>query len=455
MESRYSHIYFIGIGGIGMSALARYFNTQGKIVMGYDKTPSDLTQLLVGEGMEITFEDSINQSIQDLRVDSTLVVYTPAIPKENQILQYFDNHNFLVKKRAEVLGEIVNASKGLAVAGTHGKTTTSSLLAHIFNESEIKANAFLGGISTNLGSNVLTAKDAKFCVVEADEFDRSFHRLFPFGTVVTSADPDHLDIYETEAALIEAFEIYVSQVESGGPVVMEEHVAQKLNLQRNILTYGYGNVCDYTIGDREVEKGQYRFSITHQNRKVNLKLGLPGIHNVLNATAAFAIAHQIGVEVEIIKKAMASFKGVARRFDVHINTNSNVYIDDYAHHPDELRFLIQSIREMYPGRKITMIFQPHLYSRTRDFMEGFVKELSKVDQLVLVPIYPAREKPIEGVSVEKMRGQITIDNCSIVQKDRLLDWLKQNDTDVVITAGAGDIDREVASIKKWYEEKAH
>lgn len=454
--TNYQTLFFVGIGGIGMSALARYFNAQGVLIMGYDRTSSPLTDQLVKENILITYKDEVNDQIRHLSSENTLVIYTPAIPDDNVLLNYFRDHDFTCQKRAEVLGSIVNKSKGIAVAGTHGKTTTASMLAHICNDETRNVNAFLGGISVNLNSNVVAFKDAEYSVVEADEFDRSFHRLYPYAAIITSVDPDHLDVYGSEKALHEAFVQFVNQVDDNGFVVVEEQAASKLKCDRALITYGYSDDADWQITSRKVVDGKYKFTLrSRDGKEQELTSGLPGIHNVANATAAFILALGIGVKPSQIINAIGTFKGVARRFDVHYKSKNHIYIDDYAHHPDELRNLIASVKEMYTGKHLTLIFQPHLYSRTRDFMDGFVAELSQVDRLVLVPIYPAREMPIEGVNVEAIKAQIEgVKKVDVVQKEELVNWLEAHETEVLVTAGAGDIDREVPKIKQWYEEKA-
>jgi UDP-N-acetylmuramate--alanine ligase len=442
-------IYFLGIGGIGMSALARYFNQQGKIVGGYDKTPTPLTHELQAEGIQIHFEDlgpSIPKSFQN--IDETLIVITPAIPSNLGERLYFVHSGFTILKRAEVLGIITRSSMALTVAGTHGKTTTSTLLAHILQSSGIGCTAFLGGISSNYESNYLTHPSSPYTVIEADEFDRSFLQLNPFASIVTSVDPDHLDIYGDTAHFKEGFKQFVNQIDPRGFLV--GHVDLGFT-HTNLLTYSVDKKADYSGSNLRFENGTFLFDlITPTGIWKSVELGIPGIHNAENAIACIALSEQIGLTENQIRKALSSFKGVKRRFEYHVKTEQLVYIDDYAHHPTEIHALISSVRLLYPGKKITGIFQPHLFSRTRDFFDGFVQELSTLDNCILMPIYPAREEPISGVNSEALLSKITSSEKALFDPNQILEFLKNNTSEerVILTIGAGDIDRIVQPIKQ-------
>ena len=441
------NVYFIGIGGIGMSALARYFLNIGKNVAGYDKTKTHLTNELIALGMDIHFED--NLSLVDkkyLDKTNTLVIITPAVPKDHSEWNYFLKEGFDVKKRAEVLGLITKDTFCFAVAGTHGKTTTSSILGHILFQSGVDVTAFLGGIVENYNSNIIG--DGKtVTVVEADEFDRSFLHLHPNVACITSMDADHLDIYGDASAIEESF------VEFSQKVTSENlFVSKGLPLEGN--TIGINEESDFQAINIRIEDGFYVFDVKTNSEIIkNIKFGLPGHHNLSNALIAFAMAKSYGLENEKIISALESFKGVRRRFSFQTRTNNIVYIDDYAHHPTEINAVHQAVRELYPNKKIIAAFQPHLFSRTRDFIDDFAKSLSQFDEVLLMEIYPARELPIEGVDSSWLLGKITNQNKKLVAKENLLDEMKNSDASIYVTIGAGDIGEMVPEIKKIIDEK--
>lgn len=449
----YKNIYFIGIGGIGMSALAQYFFKNGKNVCGYDRTSTDITEILEKQGISIHFQDDICLIPSEFKNPSeTLVIFTPAV-KELSELDYFFQNDFQVVKRSEVLGMITQNSFCLAVAGTHGKTTTSSILAHILVETNASVSAFLGGICENFDSN-LVLNGNLFTVVEADEFDRSFLRLSPDIACITAIDSDHLDIYGSEEEFRKGFEDFTKRLKPNGKLVVRNELPFKG------LCYGIDDDSDYTINNISVENGAYHFDIsypclqTNERKKIqNCVFSKPGRHNLLNALAAVAMAHQAGFSMEILAKSLASFKGVKRRFSYQIRTEKQVFIDDYAHHPTELNALHQAVREMHPDKSVTIIFQPHLYTRTRDFAGGFAQSLAQFDRVVLLDIYPARELPIEGVTSQWLLEKIPSKNKFLIKKERLLQWISDNPSEVLITAGAGDIGAEVEKIKYFLENK--
>jgi len=431
-------IYFVGIGGIGMSAIARYFASNGKLVAGYDKTPSQITSSLEELGVEIHFEDSLkNIPISFLDKDKTLVVYTPAIAENHTELNYFLNNNFKVLKRAEVLGKITESTFCLAVAGTHGKTTTSSILGHIMHQQ--KATSFLGGIAENYNSNLILGED-KVSVVEADEFDRSFLQLSPNIACITSMDADHLDIYGEAAVLEESFVEFANKV--SGTLI----IAKGLPLRG--LTYAVNEAADYRAFNLKIESGKYIFDVQTPSESIkNIEFYLPGKHNVMNALAAFAMADVYGVPAKKIKLSLSTFKGVKRRFSYKIKTSDFVLIDDYAHHPTEINAVENSIREMYPKEKVLAVFQPHLFSRTRDFIDDFATALSKFDEILLLDIYPARELPIAGVSSEWLFHKIENKHKKLVQKNNLIKDIKNSTAKVVVMLGAGDIGEMANEVK--------
>jgi UDP-N-acetylmuramate--alanine ligase len=437
------NFFFLGIGGIGMSALARYFKHKGCAVSGYDRTSSPLTKELEKEGIEIIYGDDqleIGEWSKKLSVEKTLVVRTPAVPEHNSIYTYLREQGFDIRKRAEVLGLVTRQKKALCVAGTHGKTTTSTMIAHLLNP----VNAFLGGISMNYGTNLLLDKESDYVVVEADEYDRSFHHLTPYISVVTAVDADHLDIYGTAEAYRDAFAHYTSLIT--GALVMKHGIALQPRLQPGVKCYTYGvEEGDFHATNIRVAEGQIRFDcVTPKGTLSDIVLGVPVWVNIENAVAAIAVAMTIGTPVEQIRDRVASFQGVQRRFNIHVNTPHVVYIDDYAHHPEEMATAINSIRKLFPERKLIGVFQPHLYTRTRDFADGFRRVLKTLDEAILLPIYPAREEPIPGVTSEMLGGQV-------VQKKDLVTVLKSRVAEskepvVVLTVGAGDIDRLVPQV---------
>ena len=448
----FESIYFIGIGGIGMSALARYFLSLGKKVGGYDKTLSDLTEKLSAEGAWIHYNDDVEEVPKNFTLKSnTLIIYTPAIPKSMTELIYFQNHEFEVMKRAEVLGMITRSSKSLCVAGTHGKTTTSSLLAHILNESTWKCNAFLGGIATNFNSNMVLSKASNWTVIEADEFDRSFLQLSPMSTIITSADPDHLDIYGNDDHFLEGFKQYAMKSDMTGFSIQKEGL--NLPSLSKVVTYALASeTANYTMTNLRSIHGSLVADVRGKKCSLtNVKLGIPGIHNAENALACIALLVELGMDEMDIRKGLQSFLGVKRRFEYHIKSEKLIYIDDYAHHPMEIKSLISSIRMLYPELSVVGIFQPHLFSRTRDFAEGFAKELSLLDELILMPIYPAREEPIHGITSNWLLQQIKLQKKSIKTPPEVIQHFKEFKNGVVLTIGAGDIDRIVGPLKEILE----
>ncbi len=443
-------IYFIGAGGIGMSALVRYFLSKGKIVAGYDRVATELTDALVAEGAEIHYEDNVNAiPLACKDKTSTLVVLTPAIPHDHSELCFFQQQGFEIQKRAQVLGTITNHSKGLCVAGTHGKTTTSTMIAHLFDQSHIGCNAFLGGISKNSGTNLLLSETSPFTVIEADEFDRSFHWLSPYMSVITSTDPDHLDIYGTAEAYMESFEHYTSLIQPGGVLLMRKGITLRPKTNAEVKTYTYSrNEGDFHAENIRIGNGEIVIDFVGPDVRINdIQLGVPISINIENGVASMAIAHLNGMADAEIKQGMESFRGVDRRFDFKLKTDKIVFLSDYAHHPCEIKQSISSIRELYPNKKISVIFQPHLYTRTRDFYKEFAQSLSLADEVMLVEIYPARELPIEGIT-----SQLIFDNIdatvekSLFQKDDLLNELENKQIEVLMVLGAGDIDRLIPAI---------
>ena len=443
----YSNIYFIGIGGIGMSAIARYYHRKGFKVSGYDKTPSPLTAALEGEGIEVHYEDNTDFIPKD--VESTLVVYTPAIPKDMGELVYVQEKGYRVIKRSRTLGEITRGQRCMAVAGTHGKTTTSTLVSHIFTDTGEGCSAFLGGISKNYDSNLLIDQN-DVVVVEADEFDRSFLQLYPEISVITSMDADHLDIYGDEAHIREAFKAYASQV-SGTVIVKHGLDITPADTKAEIRTYSFGNPeADFYA--EVLEDGH--FNLHYPGGVIeDCVVGIPGWVNIENATGAAAIGLTYGLDPQKIRKALASFSGVKRRFDLQVKKPGCVYIDDYAHHPEEISAALSSIRNSYPDMKMTAIFQPHLYTRTRDFAPEFAEALSKADKLILLDIYPARELPIPGVTSEIIFKDVTCPEKVLLQRNELMDYLQNEELELVVTIGAGDIDRFVGEIAKMLENR--
>ncbi|MBP5504923.1 MAG: UDP-N-acetylmuramate--L-alanine ligase [Bacteroidales bacterium] len=446
----YDNYYFIGIGGIGMSALARYFKYIGKNVSGYDHTPSRLTAQLESEGIMVHYDD--RPDLVPINVDKTFVIYTPAIPETLGELQFVREKGYSICKRSRALGEIASDKDCLAVSGTHGKTTTSTLLAHIFTSAtQQKCTAFLGGISKNYHTNLLMSH-SDVLVAEADEFDRSFLQLHPKIAVVTAIDADHLDIYGTHEAVKEAFAQFASQVAADGYVVAKLGAdLDTSGIKAKVLRYNYDKPCDFYASDiTPLEGGYFSFTLNHPGGRIaGCKVGIPGWVNVENAVAASAVALLYGVEPEAIRQAVATFSGVERRFDIHVNTPRVAYIDDYAHHPAEIASAISSIREIFAGRNLCGIFQPHLYTRTRDFADEFAAALSGLDSLIMLPIYPARELPIEGVNSEMILDKVTIKDKMLVEKAQLMDTIKSRKIDCLVTFGAGDVDRFVPQIEEY------
>ncbi len=445
--SDFKRAYFVGVGGIGMSALARYFYSLGWEVAGYDKTPSALTSALEKEGIIIHFED-LGDSIaeQFKEKESTLVIYTPAIPKTHKELLYFQSNDFKLFKRSQVLGLLTHNSKGLGVAGTHGKTTTSTLLAHILNESSVKCDAFLGGISSNFNSNLITSSEAEYTVIEADEFDRSFLQLAPFASIITSTDADHLDIYGDASVLLDGFQQYANLTNENGFLFIRKGLT--LTSSAPVYTYGVNEEsADYSAYNLRFNEGQFLFDVKFPSGTwKDVEFGLPGIHNAENALACIGMSLKLALTEEEIRFGLKTFRGVKRRFEYQVKSENLVYIDDYAHHPTEIKALISSVRMLYPSKKITGVFQPHLFSRTRDFFDGFVEELSKLDEVILLAIYPAREEPIEGVTSDRLLEEITT-NKLLLTPTETLEHLKSVKEGVILTIGAGDIDRIVSPLK--------
>lgn len=442
-------IYFLGIGGIGMSALARYFNARGVNVSGYDRTETVLTKQLASEGIAIHYEDHTGL----IDKEAELVVYTPAIPKDHQELNYLLQHAYTVVKRSDVLGMITNSSFNICVAGTHGKTTTSTMIAHILRDSGYGCNAFLGGIAANYNSN-FWSHERNVCVVEADEYDRSFLKLSPDVAIITAMDPDHLDIYGTAENVEQAFIDFSARVKDGGLLLSKYGLKRGRELKaRNHKTYHLQEAAaDVHAADIRVNSGSYTFHVVATEWILtDVALNMGGMHNIENMVAAITVAKHLGIDDEKIRSAVGSFKGVKRRFEFIVKKDDRVFIDDYAHHPDELRALITGAKKMFTGKKCTVIFQPHLFTRTRDFADGFAESLDLADELVLLPIYPARELPIAGVTSQMILDRMKNTNRQLIEKERLAEWVKANKTELLITAGAGDIDTLVEPIKNSLE----
>lgn len=449
-------IFFLGIGGIGMSAIARYFLGQGKAVYGYDKTPSPLTDKLIEEGAVITFEDnvaSLSADFTSASKDEVLIIRTPAVPQNSELYQFLETQGYKQFKRSQVLGWISQQTPTIAVAGTHGKTTTSSLIAHVLQVAGIPFSAFLGGIANNFNSNYVLHNKPEWLVVEADEFDRSFLTLHPQIAVITSADPDHLDIYGDENEFINGFKAFVSQINPNGQLIIHQQAYKKLGLNQPATTYCIDGDAMVVASEIMPSEGMFQFSIVKGKDERQFALALPGIHNVLNAMAAYLVAKQLGIGDSVINKAFMSFAGVERRFHFQLKGKTQVYIDDYAHHPSEIDAVRASLRMMYPEKKLTVVFQPHLFSRTRDFMDDFAISLSDFDEIFLLDIYPARELPLEGITSQALLQKVRNPNKTLVTKESILEKLKKSDTEIVVTLGAGDIDRLVTPIKNVLESK--
>jgi UDP-N-acetylmuramate--alanine ligase len=450
-------VYFIGAGGIGMSALVRYFLSKDIKVGGYDRTSSELTERLIEEGACIHFKDDIKLIPSEfLQKESTLVIYTPAIPESHSELTFFRNNDFEIQKRSQVLGMLTQSGKGLCVAGTHGKTTTSTMAAHLLHQSTIGCNAFLGGISKNYGTNLLLSDKSEYIVIEADEFDRSFHWLTPYATVITATDADHLDIYGTKEAYLESFSHYTSLIRPNGALIMREGIELSPQLQKGVNCYTYSiDSGDFHAENIRIGNGNIIFDYISPLGNINdIQLGVPIYINIENGIAAMALAQISGVNADEIKAGMASFRGVDRRFDFKIKNERIVYLSDYAHHPEEIKQSILSMRALYKDKKLTGVFQPHLYTRTRDFYKEFAESLSLLDEVILTEIYPARELPISGISSQLIYDhlQVGVEKC-ICKKEDLLSLLKDKDIEVLMTLGAGDIDNYAPQICDLLKEK--
>lgn len=450
-------VYFVGAGGIGMSAIARYFLHKGLVVAGYDKTPSELTHQLEKEGMLIHYKENVNLIPEECRQPTTtLVVYTPAIPSTHTELIYFHDNNFTIEKRAQVLGTLTRTHKGLCFAGTHGKTTTSTMCAHIMHKSHLDCNAFLGGISKNYGTNYILSDHSDYVVIEADEFDRSFHWLRPWMSVITSTDPDHLDIYGTKEAYLESFRHYTELIQPGGALIIHKNLEMKQHVQEGVKVYDYSREeGDFHAENIRIEKGTITFDFVSPIETVkDVELGQPIPINIENGIAAMAMAQLNGCTAEELREGMRTYGGVDRRFDFKIKNDRHVFLSDYGHHPKEILQSAKSLKELYADRKITVIFQPHLYTRTRDFYKDFADALSHFDEVILTEIYPAREQPIEGVT-----SKLIYDNLrpsiakQMIKKDDVLDFVKSRDFDVLVVLGAGNLDNYVPEITKIIKAK--
>jgi UDP-N-acetylmuramate--alanine ligase len=447
--SNIKRVYLIGIGGIGMSGLARYFRHIGCVVCGYDKTPTDLTNELHKEGIAIIFDDHADFIPRSFHTpdDNTLIIYTPAVPKDSRILNFFKDSGFELYKRSQVLGIISKGKYTVAVAGTHGKTTTSTMIAHILKDSGNDCSAFLGGISTNYNSNVLYGKN-NVVVVEADEYDRSFLTLYPDVAIITSMDADHLDIYGDHAHLTESFKLFASQIKPGGKLI------HKVGLPLDTgFTYAVDASADAAASNVRVENGDFYFDFKNANISIaNIKMGIAGLHNIENAVAATEATLLLGVDPNAIKSALGSFRGVKRRFEYIVKNDKHIYIDDYAHHPEELKACIRSIKKLYPDKKLTTIFQPHLYTRTRDFADGFAEALDLSDELLMLDIYPARELPIDGVNSEMLLERMKMSNKRLCGKREAIEIIKRERPALLLTVGAGDIDQLVSPLKQALQD---
>lgn len=456
-------VHLLGIGGIGMSALARWFRHEGYAVSGYDRTPSPLTDELIAEGMQIGFEDTLERIPEEVKNDpaKSLIVWTPAMPKDSQQLNFFQENNYKLQKRSEVLGVITGSYYTIAVAGTHGKTTTSSMIAHLLKSAGKPVAAFLGGITQNYQSNLILgkkkSKGQKLVVVEADEFDRSFLRLHPNEAVVTSADADHLDIYGDEQHILDGFIEFAQLLDKKGKIYIQQKALGRLTEEKlpKVIKREYGLRSSGIHAENiQAKPGAFVFDYMDSKQEIKgLELYIPGFHNVENALAAIAIALDHQLTEKQIRKGLGSFKGVKRRFEIHVNEGNQVYIDDYAHHPEEIRACLSSVRAMFPTKKLTVVFQPHLFSRTRDFADGFSESLSLADSVILLDIYPAREMPIEGVSAEMLLEKINSSSKTLLGKEELINHLDQAATEVLVTLGAGDIDRLVPGIASWMKNR--
>ena len=458
IKSQIESVYFVGAGGIGMSAIARYFISRGLVVAGYDKTPTELTRQLEKEGMLIHYEENVDEIPHACKnPDTCLVIYTPAIPTSHQELQYFREHGYEIQKRAQVLGTLTRQMKGLCVAGTHGKTSTSAMCAHILHQSSMDCNAFLGGISKNYGTNYILAPDSDYVVIEADEFDRSFHWLSPWMSVITATDPDHLDIYGTKEAYLESFRHYTELIQPGGALIVHRGLEMQESLQEGVRRYDYSrDEGDFHAENIRIVDGTITFDFISPIECVaNVELGQPIPINIENGVAAMAMAQLAGCTAQELRVGMMTYGGVDRRFDFKIKTPRLVFLSDYAHHPNEIMASARSLRELYSNRHITAIFQPHLYTRTRDFYQEFADALSLLDEVILTNIYPAREEPIEGVTsqliYDRLRPGI---EKQLIDKDDVLQLVKSRTFDVLVVLGAGDLDAQVPQITRLLQQKA-
>lgn len=447
--NNYKNFYFIGIGGIGMSALARYFKSLGKNVLGYDKTQTKLTEKLQEEEIVISFEDKISEEIQSLQKEDTLVIYTPAIKKLG-ILEYFQNQGFEILKRAKVLGLIIQNTECIAVAGTHGKTTTSSLVAYLCKEANLPFSGFLGGVSENFGSNFIFNGN-QYSVLEADEYDRSFLNLSPNWAIITSTDADHLDIYGDKGTIEASFNEFANLVDEENQLF----VRKGIEIKRNAKTYAVNEIADYFSDNLQMRGDKISFDFHLSNGDVHrFEWDIPGVHNVENATGALALLYNLGVDIEILKKALANFRGIKRRYTKHEFPNGKIYIDDYAHHPTELNAVVNSIKTFYPSKKLLVVFQPHLFSRTRDFANGFVQSLARADELILLDIYPARElqENFSGITSEWLLEKVNLQKKEISTLQEATDKIKGKDFDILLTVGAGNIDTLYDGLLEWFEQ---
>lgn len=455
----YKLYYFLGAGGIGMSALVRYFNHYGKTVYGYDKTETELTNQLQSEGSHLHFHEDValvNELFSKYRKEDILVIYTPAVPKDHAEFVFFQENEYQLQKRAWVLGEITKQFRTIAIAGTHGKTTTTTLVTHILKTAGINCFAFLGGISQNYHTNLLLGdasdKDA-YVVVEADEYDRSFLTLHPFITVITSVDADHLDIYGDKDSMHQTYSQFATQVQKDGFLIVKKNVDNDLSLKAKRLIYSLNLDTEYSADSIHIADGEFCYNIISPIESVShVAIGLPGLHNVENSIAAVAVAQQLGIKGDVINEALRSFKGVKRRFDYRVKSKSVVYIDDYAHHPEELRAAITAAKQLYPDKKVTGIFQPHLFTRTRDFADGFAESLDLLDTCLLLDIYPAREKPIQGINSQMLIDKMKSAQKFLIKKENVIDFLKTHQPEVIMTLGAGDIDTLILPIEKLLNE---
>ncbi|MEE2699856.1 MAG: UDP-N-acetylmuramate--L-alanine ligase [Bacteroidota bacterium] len=459
----YKHIYLLGVGGIGMSALARYFNAQGKQVSGYDKTKTTLTKTLEKEGIHIHYKDDVNQISEKVKAanfNELLVIYTPAIDENNSEFHFFKNKGITPLKRSRVLGIITRQSYTIAIAGTHGKTTTAALLTHILKNSDIDCTAFLGGVSKDFDSNLVLAKEGDIVIVEADEYDRSFLSLYPDVAVITSIDEDHLDVYENKSSLESAFQKFATQVKQKGFLLVQAGI--NITFEKPevgaLMSYSATKKADYYAFNIRVSNNKTKFDIgvldmltgmVYEKKITDLEIAIPGKHNIENVLAATAVACFLGATCENVNSAIRSFKGIKRRFEIHLQSDNMVFIDDYAHHPEEVKVTIETVKKLYEGKKIMVVFQPHLFSRTADFAEEFAESLSLADELILLEIYPAREKPIDGVTSKMLAKKCTIKN-EVCGKEELIKVLRKKDVEVLLTLGAGDISTMVEPIKALY-----